>query len=1043
MGQFLHTIAKEYKKHYGNLSDFTFVMPSKRSCSFLTKELNSLSDEVTIAPRIITISDFVAENIPEVTDSRIDLLFRLYECYCSLPGSFARVTFENFYSWGETILSDFNEIDMQMADAEIIYQNVKDLNSIRTNFFTEEQKAVLREYFGYNPDTINPVENRMWQQFDDLEDADGSPKARKKFLALWMLLYPLYKKFKANLAEAGLTTVGGAYRSAAERIEAGFEPYPGEKIVFVGFNALSESERRIFAALRDMEISLGGEEEPKADFIWDLAPEVFAEDDDPAIRFVNFNKRSENFPMPSWIENKMIGDITLSKPKVEVIAVPSNVMQVKVASAELSQMASEISNEAIADARVAVVLPDENLLLPMLYSLPEEFQNPNLTMGFPLKHTPVISFAALLKRLNGKCRRSGRSLVFFFEDVRDLLAHPYASLIFDHQKINKFIRHYENKKRIVVTGEELLAIGPNADVVFGFDADASPSPEDVFAYLNSVYSLIYDEVGKDAGELLRPEIEQTYIKVYTDALRRLRNCMKDYRLNIGPEGVFMLADRMIAGETVAFEGEPLQGLQVMGVLETRCLDFDRVVILSMNEKIMPRVGRNSTFITNALRNEYGLPPANYQEELFAYYFFRIVARSRQAVLTYDSRTSDNRAPGASRYILQLQYLPGDKDFTRREMKFGIEAPTRNKISIEKTDEMNSLISNKNFSASSLNHYLHCPVQFMYNDVMGIYADREKIESIDAIDFGTIVHETIEHLYIPDESLREKLLKEPIVITRDYLKSLKTAVNARGETRVAEEAKKAILRVHFHVDKDDLDKEQLRGSAVVIYDFVIRYVTNIIDADIKIAPFRLWGCEIKETVPFTLSNGREVKMKMVIDRLDQLGDEGVEKPFRIIDYKTGGVHLEVGDLVEVFGSDYKSNYIFQLSLYAELFLRMIAKDKGFMKGRSLEELQENLQLRIYNVPKLPDIKSVSPPTIGKVVIENFGVFRKIESQSGISFLGLLDDLILKITDPAIPFEAEPNDDLCRYCDYALRCELREARSSTQSTDPQPSSQALNE
>lgn len=1037
MKEFLKVVAEGYAKYYSDLSRLAFVMPNKRSGSFLLKQFNRLSSRPLIAPRIVTITDFIADSIPTVTDSRIDMLFRLYEAYCSLPGSIGDLEFEKFSSWGETILSDFNDVDMHMADVEELFKNVKDLNEIRSDFLTEQQKDVMREYFGYTDDQFRTSDGHLWQSFDDadaiLTDESKKGNAKHKFLTLWQLLLPLYHEFKARLHADGLTSTGGAYREAAERIEADFEPYRGEKIIFVGFNALSESERRIFKALKAMTVKLENDEEPKADFVWDPVSSLLADSDDPAVRFINFNMREGNFPAPKWLRDALVRNAPDVSPNIEVIAVPSNVMQVKVAGAELEKIASEISEKKIEDARVAVILPDENLLMPLLYSLPDNYPDPNLTMGFPLRHTPVVSFAALLRRLQQRGRVSGGEASFYFEDLKDILGHPYSHVIFTRDKINTFIAECEKKKVIMVPASETSQLGVLAPIMFRL-LEPDTAPTEVIAYIKELLILVRDRLEEGNTSYMRSKVEKNYIASYYDALVRFDNCVTKYELKIKPASVFLLADRLIGGETVALEGEPLQGLQVMGVLETRCLDFDRIIMLSVNEKIMPRVGRNSTFIPNSLRMRFGLPPANYQEEIFAYYFFRIIGRSEHAVLTYDSRASDSRTPGPSRYLLQMKYLSKKLSLKERQTRFGPQISERLPFGIEKNEELQERLSRyshgeKYFSPTALIDYCACQLKFLYKSVLELYVEREKIETIDAIDMGTIIHDAIMNLYLPDPSMRKIMLEKPVVMTEAKLKALLRQKTPSGKLLIEEEVTRRILLTHFGVLEDELSKYDLRGSAAILIDYIVKFVVNIIEADIKIAPFRLWGCEIKETLRYRLPLGETVNLKMVIDRLDQEGGEG-PGAFRIVDYKTGGAHMEAPDIEGVFGADYKSKYILQVVLYAELFLLLVKREViKLPDGIGADELEKGLKMLIYHIPKLPDDKGIVFPRIDGEAIETLGDLRNLEAECGITFMERLEKLLEKILDPATPFATEPSDELCRMCDYRLRCEMMQVRHET--------------
>lgn len=1075
MNSFLSTIAKAYSERYSDLSSLVFVLPNKRSCSFLLKAFSDQYTVPVISPLIIPITDFISDVADNVMDSRIDLLFRLFACYRKLQRDETTMTFEKFSSWGETILSDFNEIDMQTVDPDEIFKNVYDLNSIKSSFLSSVQKKVLVDYFGYEPEILEMDFNRFWLKYEE----GGKTESKKKFFALWQILNPLYKLFKSGLHADGLTTTGGAYREVAEKIGNGYEPFEGCKLVFVGFNALSASEIRIFTALREMQLP-GGED--KADFIWDLAPSVFAEKDEPALKYVAVNSKRDNFPAPEWIVRLLDKTIPERPPEVTVISVPSNVMQTKVAAARLAAMFEKSPEnpsdgsgnpgkmaEDLKNARIAVVLPDENLLLPLLYSLPPEIKNPNLTMGFPLKQTPVISFASLLRKLHSGAVLNGTELLFRFEDVKDFMGHPYSRLIFDTTAIEKFILGYEKQRRIMVPVSSLERLGPSVPLIFrGFEGDVAPGV--VVDYILAVLSLVRHELeapkeknenNKKNGsaishDYIRAHVEKVYIGTYSDSLIRLKNCTQAYDTALSAKEVFTLADRLIAGETVAFDGKPLEGLQVMGVLETRCLDFDRVIMLSVNERVMPRVGRNSTFIPNIIRNVFGMPPANYQEELFSYYFFRVLGRCREATLTYDSRSSENRTPGPSRYLLQMKYLSHDTVLKEVEARFDLHNRGHEEPIVEKTEAIIPYLKKylagddsasegqnvqKTFSASALGKYFKCPLQFLYGNVLGLTEEREKLETIDAIDMGTIVHRVIEHLYFPEDK-RGRLLKSPLLMTKEFLQGLlEEKAEGKRETRIERETRLAILAVHFGLDEDKLSKGKLRGSASIIFNNITEYVKKIIRADIQNAPFRLWGSEIDMTVDYllqgsgddTASDSRQLRMRMIIDRLDQEGEEDAGSPFRIVDYKTGNVHLVAENMDQIFDGTFKAGNIFQLFFYAELLLRLIRKGVLTLPaGVSADDFERNLKVTIYKIPSLPSRDGIVTPSIGKIhdekgnlmprKITDINGLREMETEEETTFMDRLDFVLNEILDFDRPFKGKPSEKNCARCEFSLRCQL---------------------
>lgn len=1055
MKEFLKIVAEGYKMRYENISSLTFVMPNKRSETFLLKEFSDLCKVPTLSPRILPITDFIAGISNLVVDSRIDLLFRLYNCFIALDRQNAHLPFEKFSSWGETILNDFNDIDMQMADPSEIFKNVYDLNKIRSNFLSPAHKKVMVNYFGYPEEILNEeFIKSLWLKFENFSKdlTCGKSDLKTKYHKIWSQLGNLYESLHENLESEGLTTQAGAYRNAALKLQSGFEPFPGEKIIFVGFNALSEAESTIFRELKDMEVDLGNGKESKADFIWDKVSPVFSDIDDPASRFISVNSDKDNFPAPEWIDTKLERSFSSNSPEIKVVSVPSNVMQAKIAGNELErwgkEMHEEKKEEELKNAKIAVVLPDENMLLPMLYSLPQDFSHPNLTMGFPLRQTPVVGFTSLLRRLYQGALRTGKKDLFFFSDVKDFVSHPYCQLLFDRASINEFIKNYEKKRRLVVTAKALEQLGKFASEVF-LSFDDRTYPVKILDYVLHLVNTIKELTSSEKNSIfLKAHVEKVYLSSFMDALIKLRHCMEEYRFTMSPIDVFSLIDKIISNEKVVFKGEPLEGLQIMGLLETRCLDFDKVIILSMNEKIMPRIGRNTSFIPNIIRMAFNMPPANYQQEIFAYYFFRLLSRCSEAVLTYDSRSSDNRTPGVSRYVLQMKYLTEDVSINEEEAQFVMPKALGDNVAIEKSqtlqdavdcfnpdDEKVESLGIRNVSASSLKDYFSCPVKFLYKDILKLYMEKEQIESIDASDLGTIVHKGIERLYFP-EGKRGQLLAMPIIISSEKIRQLLNEVNPRGETAIEREARRAILETHFSMTEEESPNGKLSGSSEILLEFIVVYIKYILQEDLKHAPFRLWGSEIKKLLPYVLPDGHKIQFKMVIDRLDQEGVSDVNAPFRVVDYKTGKAHLSAKSFCEVFDGTLEASNIFQLLFYAELLIYSVKTGKVNLPSEvDKERFEQNLKLAIYEITSLPKGDGVVNPCIGKEIgadgkecvreIENMGDFRRFEEESGNYFFPALEETLQKILTET-SFEAKANDERCKFCDYKLRCKLVRAK-----------------
>ena len=600
---FLKSIARGYASRYPDLSEFCFLFPNKRSGTFFLKYLKEeCGNHLVLSPEVKTITELVADLSGRVVASRLDLIFLLYQCYRELRGLSATdledgedlSDFDSFRGWGETVISDFNEIDQYLADADAIFKNVKDYREITSNFLTDEQKEVMAEYFGRadSGDTSG-----FWKNFDT--DEENLSDVKKKFLYLWRSMSPLYDSLNSKLAARGMASSGGAYRIAVENLRlSGRDGLPFKKMVAVGFNALSASEAALFSEMRDFEGYLGYD--AFCDFFWDATGPVLSGGINSASRFVKANIKA--FPSPQWALPALGQSDVASLPDLKVVASPSNSAQVKIAGLILGEMRKKLSAKEISEARVAVVLPDENLLLPMLYSLPEGMGNVNLTMGYPLKLTSVVPFVKQLRLLYRNRRLAGGSAAFYHKDLRLFLSHPFSHAVFGTAAVNNLIGYIDRHHKAVVSLDEIIVFSQAAAELLDFSI-LDNNPDKAIWLLDSILSRVVEALPANGTGMMKSRLEIDHIEVYRDALRRLRDLLDEYKIHASPNTVFHLADKLLSGSSVGFEGEPLTGLQIMGTLETRSLDFDHLIILSMHatsgkdKKFYPR--QSASCIWNA------------------------------------------------------------------------------------------------------------------------------------------------------------------------------------------------------------------------------------------------------------------------------------------------------------------------------------------------------------------------------------------------------------------------------------------------------------
>lgn len=997
MEPILKTVARRYAQRYHqrgvDIKRICFLFPNKRCGVFLRKYFGEFDIFTEELPHILTISEFLSQ-VSKLTEAgRIEQLFSLYNSYLHVLGNEKEENdlplFDSFRGWGETVLSDFNIVDVNLVDPKEIFKNVKDFREITSNFLTEEQKEVMREYFG----VVNFDENlQFWKSFENPDELTG---LRKEFLNLWQILYSLYTHFENSLNEKGLGSAGHIYRKAAGRIlDRGREALPYKKIVAVGFNALSESERAIFRKLQK-EPGYSGFDD-FIDFIWDAEGPFFESDNFTAGRFVNLNNK--HFPMPMWWrkeseENKEKYEF----PEIRVISSPSNTAQAKIAGEILEKYGETGNEQAIKDSEVALILPDETLLPNILFSLPDNIGDINLTMGISLRDSSISSFMYLLRRLYATSRENKKGMTLYSKDLKMLFSHPYSYILFDGEKIAALLQYISDYHRVTLTLEDISQYLDTEESFFKFPVKKSEGTE-VFSWIRVILETLEQKIeeNEEKGNS-QPDKEQ--IKIYREYVESLEETVTQYKVKASPLSFMQLTEKIVGGEKIGFEGEPLCGLQIMGTLETRSLDFSEIIILSLNEGIMPRKAVTSSFIPESLRRAYGLPPARYTEEIFSYYFYRLLSRAKKVTLIYDGRTLTGLRGAESRYILQLrQYMPKDK-FTEETWQFHLQNRPEKEMKVKKTDEIRNRLeayttegkNRKNFSASSLNTYRECQVKFFFQNVLNLNSDPAPEDFMDPISVGNILHEVMMELYMP-ENMQRRLLSQPLIVEQAYLESI---LNSPGIIKNLID--RNIRRLFYRVKEEGKSVPQ-SGVTEILAHQIQELVTEIVKNDLKLAPFKLYGCEISRNIRVKLKNGREVNFRFAIDRLDEIIVDGLST-LRIVDYKTGSKKRKAQDIEEIFDGGYQSEQIFQLFTYAWLLGKI-----GFDGWR-------DVSTEIYYVPDM--VKGVRGlPEIGREPVESFAPFFE-------EFDTRLEDMIEGVFSDDT-FESPENAQLCGFCAFRTIC-----------------------
>lgn len=969
MVPFLKKIAEAYvREELDGLSGFCFVFPNRRSGSFFRKYLvEALDGAPCVLPEITTISDFVAGQSRLIEAGKVEQLLVLYQAYRALvrnPSSFDRFLF-----WGDMILGDFNDVDRYLVDAKELFTNVGDLKKIQTDFLTDEQKEVIQEYWGVDKSRLS---DRFWVGEDEKDNLKDS------YYQLWSILYPLYVRFRDALMSNGLAYGGLNYRIVAEHMaEKDAGDFDFDRIVFVGFSTLSASEERIFDRFKALGI---------ADFYWDFESPFFDAENKGSFflrRYV------EDYPSRYDVSQPEC------RPDITVVSVPSGGGQAKVAGMIIDRLtrAGKIADEGDA-IDTAVVLPEEKYLNEVLYSIPDCVKSLNITMGFPISQTPVASLVSVLAELDHRKRMIGGEPAYFFEDVEAVVSHPFVKQ-FCADEIRRMLREAKDKRSFFVPESFLKEYVPQLDFVFGRMGDACGVIA-VADYLDSVLSAVGCRLGEDGG------LDRYYISRYQAGLAQLRTALESYDVEVESQSLFFLLSRVMAGTAVAFEGEPLRGLQVMGVLETRLLDFKNLIVLSMNEKVFPTKHYTRSFVPNGLRSAYGMSTYEYQDSMYAYYFYRMISRCENVYLLYDSRTQGLSSGEESRYVYQLDKIYNRGKNRRILLEYAIKAPKEQAIQVRKDPKVMEILdgyrregSGKSLSASRLNDYIDCPLRFYLRSVAGIPEEKEMSDFIDSATFGTVIHAVLKSLYdaAPADSGSGGRLVTESFIGR-YLR--KNSVPLQKAVTVA---------INEHYNKIPDFSRPLSGESILIGKIVACYVCNVLEHDRRLAPFGYVGGEVESSFYWDMGDGAGVNFKLIIDRLDKVGGG-----LRIVDYKTGS------DMTD-FQED---------NDFASLFV----KGKGG-KSRAKGVLQVLLYCNAYAAerrysgsitPVIYKIREMSTCRHGRFSIKNGGRtvddFRSDVDNEGL--MGKIRSVVGELFDSGVPFRQTDDADHCVYCQFRELC-----------------------
>lgn len=862
---FLQSVAESLWSRFGNqLSGLTIVLPTRRAKLYLSEYFAKLITTPIWQPKYVTIEELVISSSDLKLVDTYQLLIELYKVYSKHRN--VNESFDHFYFWGEAMLSDFSAIDSYRVNAKSLFQNLADQKALDGDFsFLDEEQIQLIQSF--------------WETFNPSARSD----AQQKFIEIWDVLYPIYSDFKEALLAKGVAYNGMLLRQLVEDFEAGklTDTFNGT-YVFVGLNALNECEKSLLRLLKKRGEAL---------FYWDYDKYYTADVEQEAGHFIRRNVREFK---PEDI-NDSFQSFILPKD-ISALASSGKVMQAKSVPLLLEELKDSKVSPSDSLTKTAIVLADETLLMPLLYGLSDEAVN--VTMGYPFSQTAVFTLADLLIQLqrNSKTSQNG-NIAFYHKDVQAVLSHPYVKALVG--AIGEDLLQNIIKNNRVYVCEKFFSDSVYLRQIFS----SVPDYSSMIDYLVSIISLV-DNLQMEDNVALRRE----YIYYFVSSIRKLKKAIREERLEVGLPVFLSLLHISLREIRIPFTGEPLSGVQVMGILETRALDFENIIILSFNEGVFPAPISSVSFLPYGLRKGFGLPTVEQHEAMYAYNFYRLVQRAKNVRLIYSTKSDGGEVGEPSRYLYQLKMESGHT-VKEQVISYNVTIAQKQSISVPKSDELIEklqMLSAIGFSPSAISTYITCPLQFYFKYLLGIKELDGVDEDISMVLFGNILHHTMERLYKP--YLNEPISKEIIHLLSKDLAKVKDAVNA------------SFAEVYFCTDSLPTDFEQ-NGRLSIIRDIVVRYVQDILKYDMAKVPFTLRMLEEGIKIPYSFNVNGEVKevwLKGILDRVDEVNG-GVH----IVDYKTGKNKQDFRGVDALFADSYdeQNSAVFQTFLYALMYEKM--------------------------------------------------------------------------------------------------------------------------
>lgn len=962
MDSFLKDTAQKINQKYSNeIHQICFVFPNKRTKIFFRKAYAETINRTDFAPDMKEIR-FIINGFTKLTEpDRLSMLFDIYNIFSDIvkeKPNIQKYDFDSFYRLSEIILNDFNEIDNWLIDVNKIFRDIRDIQEINEQFsdFEPELKDILRNY------CLNFTEEK-------------SSAEKEKFIQFWNILPQIYNKFTRQLLNNNTAYNGLMYRVMCQMIDnnsINISKY--KKYIFVGFNALNNAELKLFKYLKDND---------KAEFYWDT--DIYYQNDSQKQEAGDFIRK--NFKNLD-INDYEIPDNFSKQKYIELIGVPQRVGQAKIIQEIFDNY--DVKNS---QNETAIILADENLLFPVLHSLPQYIDTINVTMGYPLASTAIFDIIKQFIKLKVEYFQKNSGL-YYHKHISTILRHPDV-WEYDNHSAAKLIEIIKQKNTQYIEPQILLNTGNELFSYIFKPLESENTVDKMLTALLNILFLIFKKNNPDV-EIDKQNIENEYIYLAYLRIKKFQELLKQKNTKLSLKIAGDLLLQILNTEQIPFAGKAQKGLQLMGVMESRNLDFKNVILLAVNEGNLPSVSRKPSFFGQSIRKVFGLPEIQYQDSVFAYLFYRILQRAQNITIVYNNIVSDSNSREKSRFILQLLYESG-KNIVEKQFAETLTTSQKHNIEVENTPETIKALENyfykenqfnKSLSASALNTYMDCSLKFYFRYIAKIKQSQEVEEDISSTAFGIILHNALDILY--SQLIEEK--QNNLIEKNDFIKLNKNI-------------DKAIIDSFKEYYNDNNDEYIFQNNQIIIKEVIKKYIVNILKIDKKYSPFEIISLEKNKNNSRTIQievNGQKkiISLAGIIDRVDK--KDGI---YRIIDYKTGQsdkIFKSVDDMFDIENQNRKSQ-VFQTFFYSYLFL-------------NLKPAENNAVVpAIYDVRSMAD-KNFSPLFIfDKTTLNSAEFFNLLPV-----FEENLKTLLTKIFDQRNNFCTTSIPQKCDYCEYNVIC-----------------------